>query len=563
MTKKYLITSALPYVNGLPHLGHLVGCLLPADVFARFCRERGRDTLCICGTDEHGTPSEVGAAKENMPVEEYCKKYHDLHAQMYRGFNLSFDYFGRTSSDQNKEITYRIFHALDKNGLIEEKMTKQVYSPADGRYLPDSYVIGTCPYCGYEKAKGDQCENCTKVLDPTDLINPKSALSGSGDIQIKETKHLFLNLPKLEEELNTWIETKKGIWPDIAYSVAKKWLKEGLQERGITRDLKWGFSVPKEGFEGKVFYVWFDAPIGYIGITKQWSDEKPGERNWEDWWLNPENVVHTEFMGKDNIPFHSITFPATLRGTKENWTEVSFLKGMNWLNFAGGKFSKSAKRGIFLDDALKEFPADYWRYWLMANAPESDDSSFTFETFAATINKDLNDVLGNFINRVTKMTVKDFGTNIPALGEITDAEKELYATLNTLIQQYTNYMDTLEIRKALATLREIWVSGNNYIAKTEPWKAVKTDKTRASTILNTGLNLICLFGVLSAPIMPTKAKEMLALFGREDFSWPTTKAEDLLKTLKEGDTFTAPEPLFQKITPERTEELKIKYKEGV
>ena len=563
MAKKYLITSALPYVNGLPHLGHLVGCLLPADVYARFCRAKGRDTLCICGTDEHGTPSEVGAAKENMPVEDYCKKYHDLHAKMYQGFNLSFDYFGRTSSDQNKEITYRIFHALDKNGLIEEKMTKQVYSPADGRYLPDSYVIGTCPYCGYEKAKGDQCENCTKVLDPTDLINPKSALSGSSDIQIKETKHLFLNLPKLEEELNTWIENKKGIWPDIAYSVAKKWLKEGLQERGITRDLKWGFAVPKEGFEGKVFYVWFDAPIGYIGITKQWSDEKPDERNWEDWWLNPENVIHTEFMGKDNIPFHSITFPATLRGTKENWTEVSFLKGMNWLNFAGGKFSKSAKRGIFLDDALKEFPADYWRYWLMANAPESDDSSFTFETFAATINKDLNDVLGNFINRVTKMTVKDFGTNVPALGAITDAEKELYATLDTLIKQYTDHMEALEIRKALADLREIWVSGNNYIAKTEPWKAVKVDKARAATILNTGLNLIHLLGVLSAPIMPTKAKEMLALFGKEDFSWPTEKAENLLKTLKEGDSFTAPERLFQKITPERKEELKIKYKEGV
>lgn len=563
MAKKYLITSALPYVNGLPHLGHLVGCLLPADVYARFCRAKGRDTLCICGTDEHGTPSEVGAAKENMPVEDYCKKYHDLHAEMYQGFNLSFDYFGRTSSDQNKEITYRIFHALDKNGLIEEKMTKQVYSPADGRYLPDSYVIGTCPYCGYEKAKGDQCENCTKVLDPTDLINPKSALSGSSDIQIKETKHLFLNLPKLEEELNTWIETKKGIWPDIAYSVAKKWLKEGLQERGITRDLKWGFAVPKEGFEGKVFYVWFDAPIGYIGITKQWSDEKPNERNWEDWWLNPENVIHTEFMGKDNIPFHSITFPATLRGTKENWTEVSFLKGMNWLNFAGGKFSKSAKRGIFLDDALKEFPADYWRYWLMANAPESDDSSFTFETFAATINKDLNDVLGNFINRVTKMTVKDFGTTVPAFGEITDAEKELYATLDTLIKQYTEHMEALEIRKALADLREIWVSGNNYIAKTEPWKAVKVDKARAATILNTGLNLIHLFGILSAPIMPTKAGEMLALFGKTNFSWPTEKAENLLKTLKEGDSFTAPEPLFQKITPERKEELKIKYKEGV
>ena len=231
-------------------------------------------------------------------------------------------------------------------------------------------------------------------------------LSGSSNIEIRETKHLFLNLPKLEQELNQWIETKKGVWPDIAYSIAKKWLKEGLKERGITRDLKWGFAVPKAGYEDKVFYVWFDAPIGYIGITKEWSDEQPDSRHWEDWWLNPEEVQYTEFMGKDNIPFHTISFPATLRGTGEPWTTVSFLKGMNYLNFAGGKFSKSAHRGIFLNDALAEFPADYWRYWLIANAPESDDTSFTFDGFTAVINKDLNDVLGNFINRVLKMTEK-------------------------------------------------------------------------------------------------------------------------------------------------------------
>ena len=562
--KKHLITSALPYVNGLPHLGHLVGCLLPSDVFARYLRSRGEDVLYICGTDEHGTPSEVGAAKENMSVEDYCKKYHDLHVQMYKGFDLSFDYFGRTSSDQNKEIVYRIYNELEQNGYITEKVTKQVYSPDDNRYLPDSYVMGTCPHCGYDKAKGDQCENCTKVLDPTDLIQPRSVISGSDKLEIRETKHLFLQLPKLEKELSDWVETRKGIWPDIAYSIAKKWLKEGLQERGITRDLKWGFFVPKEGFEGKVFYVWFDAPIGYIGITKQWADERPSERSFEDWWLNPDNVIHTEFMGKDNIPFHTITFPATLRGTGENWTQVSMLKGMNYLNFAGGKFSKSLHRGIFLDDAIKEFPADYWRYWLIANAPESDDSNFSFEQFAMTINKDLNDVLGNFINRVLKMTTNNFGQQIPVLSQVTSEEEELYTSLDTLVQQYASYMDNLELRKAMATLREIWVSGNNYIARTEPWKVVKVDTDRAATILNTALNLIRLYANLSAPIMPQTAKQMLDLFEiSQDIAFPDRRMSSYLTGLKAGTAFKLSEPLFKKIMPERVDELKITYKEEI
>lgn len=561
MTKQ-LITSALPYVNGLPHLGHLVGCLLPADVYARYLRQKGEEVLFVGGTDEHGTPSEVGAAKEGMDVADYCKKYHELHKQMYAGFNISFDCFGGTSSDANKELTYRIFNGLDQNGYITEKVTKQAYSADDGMFLPDSYVIGTCPYCGYEKAKGDQCERCTKLLDPTELIHPKSAISGSSNIEIKETKHLFLQLPKMQADLEKWIETKKGIWPDIAYTTAKKWLKEGLQERGITRDLKWGFAVPKEGFEGKVFYVWFDAPIGYIGITKECLDKTGG--HWEDWWLNPAGVHHTEFMGKDNIPFHTVFFPASLRGSGENWTEVAFLKGFNFLNFAGGKFSKSAQRGIFLDQAVEEYPADYWRYWLMANAPESDDTNFTFDLFAATINKDLNDVLGNFINRVLKMTEKNFGLSVPPKGEITADERELYQTLNALVADYVKYMDGLEFRKAMAALREIWVAGNNYIAKTEPWKAAKTDLARAGTILNTGLNLIRLYGFLSAPVMPISAQKMLDIFGltEESFDFSHFDAAVFLDNLKGGTSFVMTDPLFQKITPERVEELKVKYKES-
>lgn len=563
MNKKYLITSALPYINGLPHLGHMVGCLLPSDVYARYLRQKGNDVLYICGTDEHGTTSEVGALKEGMPVQEYCDKYHEQHADIYKKFNMSFDFFGRTSTPQNQEITYRIFNALDKNGFIEEKTIKQIFSIDDNQFLADRYITGTCPYCGYDKARGDQCENCTKVLEPTDLINARSTISGSPNLEVRETKHLFIKLSVLQDELKKWLQTKEFEWPEVAYSIAQKWLKEGLQERCITRDLKWGFSVPKEGFENKVFYVWFDAPIGYIGITKQWSDEKPDSRNWEDWWLNADDVQYVEFMGKDNVPYHTITFPATLIGTGENWKKVDYLKGMNYLTFNGGKFSKSEHRGVFCDNAIEEFPADYWRYWLMANAPETSDSSFTFDAFASTINKDLNDVLGNFINRVLKMTSSNFGQVVPEGGEISDDEKNLYKTLDELISTYTKHMDELEFRKAFSTLREIWVEGNNYIARNEPWKQVKTDKNRAAVVLRTGINLIRVYALLSAPLIPETSSKMLALINAPtDLKWIDGNSEAELATLKAGHAFNTPELLFSKIAPEKVQELAQKYKEN-
>ena len=560
---KYLITSALPYINGLPHLGHMVGCLLPSDVYARFMRMQGKDVLYICGTDEHGTASEVGALKAGMPVQEYCDSYHEKHKEIYKAFDLSFDYLGRTSTEQNKEMTYRIFSELDKNGYIEEKTIKQIFSVDDNQFLADRYITGTCPYCGYDKARGDQCENCTKVLEPTDLINAKSTISGSTNLEVRETKHLFIKLEALQPELKKWLETKEFTWPEVAYSIAQKWLKEGLQPRCITRDLKWGFTVNKEGYENKVFYVWFDAPIGYIGITKQWSDEKPTDRSWEDWWLKPDDVHYVEFMGKDNVPYHTITFPATLMGTGENWKLVDYLKGMSYLTFNGGKFSKSEKIGIFCDQAVEEFPADYWRYWLMANAPESSDSSFTFEGFANTINKDLNDVLGNFINRVLKMTGSNFGTQVPDGGDVSDDEKALYTRLDELVGDYTAYLNEMEFRKALSTLREIWVEGNNYIARNEPWKVVKTDKDRAAVILRTAINMIRLFAILSAPIMPKTSEKMLALLNlpTSDLEWVTAPMAEVLTVLKAGHEFNTPELLFSKIAPERVEELSVRYKE--
>ena len=559
---KILITSALPYVNGVPHLGHLVGCLLPSDVYARYMRMMGHEVLYVCGTDEHGTPSEVGAAKEGMDVADYCLKYHNRHKEAYDAFNLSFDYFGRTSSEQNREITYHIFEQLDKNGLIEEESIKQIFSIDDNRFLPDRYVTGTCPHCGYDKARGDQCENCTKVLDPTELINPRSTISGSTNLEVRETKHLFLNLPKLEKQLAEWVKSKEPFWPDVAYSIAQKWLKEGLRPRCITRDLKWGFPVPKKGFEDKVFYVWFDAPIGYPGITKQWADEKPGERNWKDWWLDAKDVYYVQFMGKDNVPFHSISFPATLLGTGENWTKVDYLKGMSYLTFEGGKFSKSEQRGVFAEDAVKEFPADYWRYWLISNAPEASDSSFTFDLFAGVVNKDLNGVLGNFVSRVMKMTASKIGAEVPAGGEMTEVEEKLIADLQEKADNYCKYMEGLEFKKAMNELRAIWVDGNNYISVTEPWTVIKTDPARAAAILRVCLNLIRIYALLSAPVMPETSAKILAKFGLNAADMPVLKgfnAAKEIEALQPGHKFEVGDALFERIAPEKTEELKAKY----
>ena len=533
-----------------------------SDIYARYLRAKGEDVLFVGGTDVHGTKMEVAAAEEGISCKEYIQKYHQLHTKIYEGFNLSFDAYGNTDSEQNKELTYRIFNGLDENGYISSKTTKRPFCVDDNQFLADSQVGGTCPYCGYEKAKGDQCENCTKLLEPEELKNPYSTISGSHNIIFKETKNLFIDLDKLQNQIESWVESKKGIWSDIAYTTTKKWLKEGLQPRGITRDIKNGFPVPKAGYEDKVFYCWFDAPIGYIGITKEWADKDPVNRHWEDWWLNPENVWHTEFIGKDNIPFHSTFFPAMLFGSKEPWTQVAFLKATSWLNFIGGKISKSEHRGVFLDEALEEFPADYWRYWIPANSPESDDAVFGFDSFQALINKDLNDVLGNFINRVLKLTHNNFGDIVPPKGPTTEKEKELYANLDNLIQKYTTQMDAIEFRKSLALLREIWTEGNNYIAQTEPWKVVKDNKDYAGTILNIALNLIVLYAHLSAPIMPSSAEKMLAIFGQKPpFVWPTKTAEELLNELTVGSAFTPTEPLFHKISDEEKELLKQKHHE--
>lgn len=563
---KHLITSALPYINGIKHIGNLIGSMLPADVYARFLRAQGEHVLYICATDEHGTPAELAALDAGMEVGDYCAIQHQRQVDLYSAYDLSFDHFGRTSSPENHELTQHFAARLEENGYIEEREMVQLYSTADGRFLPDRYVLGTCPYCGFTNARGDQCENCTRVLDPKDLINPRSAISGSTDLEERTTKHLFLRQDKLSGEIRDWLATKEG-WPQLVRSIAFKWLDEGLRGRAITRDLSWGVPVNRPGFENKVFYVWFDAPIEYIGSTVEWSRAGEG-REWKDWWKGDGEVVYTQFMAKDNIPFHTISFPATIMGAREDWKLVDFIKGFNWLNFYGGKFSTSAGVGIFLDQALELRGSDYWRWYLVANAPESDDATFTFERFATTINTDLANTLGNFVNRTLSFTTRHLGESVPDGGEPGDIEDELHLELVTLTGQYTESLAALEYRKAAGALREIWSLGNRYLEQREPWRSIKIDRDEAAMTLRTAINIIRHVAVLSEPIIPATSATMLTAVGEnDDVSWPRVgtdaDASDLaLDVIPPGRPISVPEILFTKITDDEVTEWTERFASG-
>lgn len=568
---RHLVTSALPYINGIKHLGNMVGSMLPADVYARYLRQRGHEVLYICATDEHGTPAELAAAKAGQPVAEFCAGAHETQKAIYDGFGLTFDYFGRSSSQQNAEITQHFARRLHENGFIEERAIRQVYSPVDGRFLPDRYVEGTCPHCGYDKARGDQCENCTRVLDPTDLINPRSAISGSTDLEVRETTHLFLLQSKLQGEVEAWIDENSKEWPLLSTSIARKWLAEGLHDRAITRDLEWGVPVPADTWpelaaEGKVFYVWFDAPIEYIGATKEWADAAAdGEtRDWKSWWYEATDVRYTQFMAKDNVPFHTVMFPATQLGVREPWTMVDYVKGFSWLTYYGGKFSTSQQRGVFTDAALEILPADYWRYFLIANAPESDDSSFTWEHFAGTVNKDLADTLGNFVNRVLTFSAKRFGETVPAGGEPGEAEAKLGAEVARLLAELEEHMEALQYRKAANAVRALWSAGNAYLVEKEPWKQVKTDEAAAAVTLRTAMNLIHLYAVVSEPFIPASAATLRGVFALDDdaATWVTPEAATSLDAVPAGTSFSVPPVLFAKISDEDLEGYRERFGAG-
>ncbi len=556
---RILITSALPYINGIKHLGNLAGSMLPADVYARFMRARGHEVLYICATDEHGTPAELAAAKAGQDVRAYCDEQHDIQKRAGEAFGLSYDWFGRSSSPQNRDLTQAFCEALDKNGLIEERTDKMVFSIDDGRFLPDRYVEGTCPHCNYPKARGDQCDNCGRLLDPTDLINPYSAVSGSTNLEVRDTKHLYLLQTKVEDKLRAWIGSHHD-WPQLALSIANKHLDEGLIDRGITRDLSWGIPVardgkPRPGFETKVFYVWFDAPIEYIAATREMFDAKGEADGWKKWWrldAGASDVRYVEFMGKDNVAFHTVSFPATIIGSGEPWKMVDTLKAFNWLNWYGGKFSTSMNRGVFMDQALELLPADYWRWYLIANSPESSDSSFTWEQFQATVNKDLADVLGNFVNRITKFTEAKFDAMVPTGGEAGALEEKLYSDVSELLAEAADAFENMEMRKAAQAVRRIWVLGNEYLQEAAPWTAFKTDVDRAAVIVRHGLNLVRLYAALAQPVIPSTAEKIAACVGAQlPLDWPSADAKAELNRLTPGQKVAAGEVLFKKIDDEQ------------
>ncbi|MEQ8258232.1 MAG: methionine--tRNA ligase [Roseovarius confluentis] len=563
---RHLITSAIPYINGIKHLGNLVGSQLPADLYARYLRGRGHEVLFLCATDEHGTPAELAAAKAGKPVAEYCAEMWEVQDKLSQGFRLSFDHFGRSSSEQNRKLTQHFAGKLFEAGLIEEVTEKQVYSNADGRFLPDRYIEGTCPNCGFESARGDQCDNCTKQLDPVDLINPHSTISGSTDLEMRETKHLYLRQSQMKDRLEEWIDTRQG-WPVLTTSIAKKWLNDGdgLQDRGITRDLDWGVPVqrgdaPWPGMEGKVFYVWFDAPIEYIACGAEWVEAGKGD-DWERWWRTDkgaEDVRYTQFMGKDNVPFHTLSFPVTILGSGEPWKLVDYIKSFNYLNYDGGQFSTSRGRGVFMDQALDILPADYWRWWLLSHAPESSDAEFTWENFQANVNKDLADVLGNFVSRVTKFCRSKFGEEVPEAGSYGPDETALIDTLTTRIRAYEAHMEAIEVRKSATELRAIWVAGNEYLQTAAPWSTFKEDPDRAAMQIRLALNLIRLYAVLSAPFIPDASAAMLQAMQTEDCHWPDD-VHTALESLEPGHAFTVPDVLFAKITDNQREEWAARF----
>lgn len=539
---RHLITSALPYINGIKHLGNLAGSLLPADIHSRYLRQAGAEVAFICATDEHGTPAELGAANAGIDVRTYCDGQHAIQADLYARLGLSFDHFGRTSSEENRRLTQEIFLALDEAGFIEEREIEQIWSPHDGRFLPDRYVEGTCPHCG-GAARGDQCDVCSATLDPTDLVDPVSAISGAGGLEVRPSRHLFLRQSALAGEIEAWLDSRTG-WPSQVLGIARGWLAQGLSDRCITRDLEWGVPVPRDGFEGKVFYVWFDAPIGYIAATSEWCEATGGDI--DDWWGSRSDVRHVQFLAKDNVPFHALTFPATLLGSRLPLHTADVVKGVNWLLHEGGKFSTSRRRGVFLDQALEIATADQWRWWLAANCPEGADTDFTFRRFADGVNSDLADKIGNLTSRVLGFVASRYDGHVPEGTGDGPAERELAQRLDVILEAIAEAHAGAHIRRAADATRSLWDLANGYVAEQAPWTLVKTDPERAATVVRTAVGLVRVSAVVSHPFTPHLAARILSLLGEDGTpSWPSGTQEAL--RIHPGLTVAKPEPLVAKL----------------
>lgn len=542
--KKRLITSALPYVNNIPHLGNLTQ-VLSADVFARFCRARGYETMYICGTDEYGTASETRALQEGVSPRELCDRYHEIHKDIYKWFNIDFSYFGRTSTPLQTEIVQHIFEEVDKNGYITEKESEQLYCPDCKRFLADRYVSGTCPHCGYDGARGDQCDKCGSLLDPTELIDPKCSVCGATPI-VKKTKHLYINLPKALPLLQSWMEKASvdGFWAKNAVQITNSWIRDGLQERCITRDLKWGIPVPREGFEDKVFYVWFDAPIGYISITAN------ATKDWEYWWRDPENTELFQFIGKDNIPFHTVIFPSSLLATGEKWTMLHHMSSTEYLNYEGGKFSKSKGIGIFGNDVQETgIPADVWRFYMFYNRPENSDFTFTWKDFQEKLNKELIGNLSNLVNRTLTFVNRFYGGS---LGE-GDFDSELVDAIKAKEREITDNLERAEERAGIRGIFELSDIGNKAFQDGEPWKMRNEDPEKARRLLRTLVHLIRDLGIMITPYLPSTGERILSFLGQSDNSW------SIVGSFSGDLKVDHVELLFTKLDDDRVDELRARY----
>lgn len=518
-----LITSALPYVNNIPHLGNLIQ-MLSGDVFARFCRNRGYDTLYICGTDEYGTATETKAIEENKTPRELCDYYYKEHTKIYDWFHINFDKFGRTSNEQCTEITQDLFNDLDKAGFIKEHVNKQLFCPKCNMFLADRYVDGTCPKCGSTKARGDQCDDCGSLLDPVELKDPKCHTCGSTP-EVRETKHLYIDLPSLSAKLGDWVEKTsiEGKWADNAINITKAWIRDGLNERAITRDLKWGIPVPKAGYEDKVFYVWFNAPIGYLSITKQLADElKADGKNsfdWKSWWVPAESeeakgkdkVDLFQFIGKDNIPFHTVIFPCTLLGSPHAWTKLHHMSSTEYMNYEDGKFSKSRGVGVFGTDAIETgIPADAWRFYIFYNRPEKQDFQFTWKDFMEKMNSELIGNLGNLVNRTLLFVTRYFDGIIPDA----PVDEELWTEVRALEAKITENLEWANLKDAFRQCFEISDICNKRFQAAEPWKSRTENPEECAKLIHNLCYVIKDLMIMMNPYMPQYTQVVMSYFGK-------------------------------------------------
>ncbi len=548
--KRTTVTSALPYANGPVHIGHLAGVYVPADIYVRYLRLKGEEVLFIGGSDEHGVPITIKARNEGITPQDVVDRYHNIIKKAFDEFGVKFDVYSRTTSKTHHALASDFFKTLYENGKFVEQTSEQYYDTEAKQFLADRYITGKCPHCGNENAYGDQCEKCGTSLSPTDLIEPKSTISGSVPV-MRETKHWYLPLDQHEAWLRQWILEDHKEWKSNVYGQCKSWLDMGLQPRAVSRDLDWGIPVPVTGAEGKVLYVWFDAPIGYISNTKELCDAEP-ERfgTWETWWKDPETrLVH--FIGKDNIVFHCIVFPAMLKA-EGSYILPDNVPANEFLNLEGDKISTSRNWAVWLHEYLVDFPGkqDVLRYVLTANAPETKDNDFTWKDFQARNNNELVAIYGNFVNRALVLTQKYFDGKVPALGELTDYDQQTLADFAGVKTQVEALLDTFHFRDAQKEAMNLARIGNKYLAETEPWKLAKTDMNRVATILNISLQITANLSIAFEPFLPFSSEKLRRMLNLHSFEWKELGKIDLLEA---GHQLNSPELLFEKIEDEQIE----------